>query len=71
MPRLACVLTAALLALAGCDGRDPGAPSQRYQIDQDINASYGTNIPTSSNPGASGFGSSGNDPYGYSQVYGH
>ncbi|HVM82134.1 MAG TPA: hypothetical protein VMU06_24140 [Stellaceae bacterium] len=71
MPRIACGLIAAALVLAGCNGRDPGAPSQQFQIDQDINASYGTNIPTSTNPGASGFGSAGSDPFGYSQVYGH
>ena len=70
MPRLFCALLAAALALAGCGGRDPGDPGQQYQIDQDINASHGSSIPTSSNPGASGYGTWSGDPLGYSEVYG-
>ena len=69
MPRLACVLTALALLLPGCNGSDPGAQSQQYNINQDINASFGSNIPTSSNPGAPGFGSSSDDVYGYNQVW--
>jgi len=71
MPRFACVLIAVAVVLAACDGQNPGPPSQQYEINEDIDATLGTNIPTSSNPGAPGFGSPGSDPYGYSQVYGH
>ena len=69
MPRFAFVLIAAALTIAGCNGSNPGAPSQQYNINQDINASFGSNIPDADNPGG-GFQNPGADPYGYSEVWG-
>ncbi len=49
MRSLRWVLTAAsaVLMLQACEGSDAGDRPREYQIDQDIKASHGTDIPTS------------------------
>ena len=51
MVRLGLVVVTATLLLVACGGESPGERPQQYQIDQDINASRGTSVPTSINPG--------------------